>query len=91
MSLKKGAWNNNNRAGQVNQYQVSLNQPLIGKFWGRYTKFKKQQKQAIINILIHQYVVQFIWVPELQLSVTMMSWVWVDLRLFIVYYSLIFW
>jgi len=29
MSLKKGAWNNNNRAGQVNQYQVSLNQPLI--------------------------------------------------------------
>merc|ERR1719331_1841266 len=29
MSLKKGAWNNNNRAGQLNQYQVSLNQPLI--------------------------------------------------------------
>jgi len=29
MSLKKGAWNDNNRAGQVNQYQVSLNQPLI--------------------------------------------------------------
>jgi hypothetical protein len=29
MSLKKGTWNNNNQAGQLNQYQVSLNQPLI--------------------------------------------------------------